>query len=54
MGSPVERRYGRALDEANEARQTARHLDDRAASALAFSAGALASAYAGNEEEVRV
>ena len=44
----------RARDEANEARQTARHLDDRAASALAFSAGALAAAYAGNEEEVRV
>ena len=39
----------RALEEASEARQTARRLDDRAASALALSAGALAAAYAGNE-----
>ena len=44
---------GKALDEANEARRTAQRLDDRAATALAFSAGALASAYAGEEEEVR-
>ena len=43
----------RALEEAGEARQTARRLDDRTASALALSASALAAAYAGEEAAVR-
>ena len=43
----------RALEEAGEARQTARRLDDRTASALALSASALAAAYAGDEAAVR-
>ena len=42
----------RALEEAGEARQTARRLDDRTASALALSASALAAAYAGDEAAV--
>jgi DNA-binding CsgD family transcriptional regulator len=42
-----------ALEEADDASRTAVRLDDRAASALALSAGALANAYAGNEQAAR-